>query len=136
MLSAAITTSRHNLSIFNLDEEDANGFYIANYVDDDFRIVITREARFHTVPTIAGEREVLGDFYNIYLPKYDEGDPDVGMDSYYYTDIEEDYDMTSQDAAKIAVKTISWFNEYEIQLAVNNAAEYRWECEREELEQV
>jgi len=133
LLKVAVSTNE-KLHVFEYNEDDIYGFYVAEKEDDDFQVIIIRDARYHTVKTIAGEREVLGDFYNVYLPKYDEGDEDVGMQGYYYTDIEEEYDMTFQSAYDVAVKVASWIHEYEISIIVQNAAEYLWECEQEQIE--
>jgi len=135
LLQAAIVASGCKLDVFQLDKEDGFGFYVAEKADSDFRVAIVANERLHTVKTIAGDKEVPGTFYDIYAPKYDSGDADVGMDSYYYTDTGEECDWSFMSAADTATKVLSWISEYNIRVAVDNTAEYIYTRELDEIDE-
>jgi len=137
LLETAIKVSGRELFVFDYtpdNEYKPHGLYIAEKEDGDFQVVIIPEERNTTMKTIAGDRPTLTLFYNIYTPKYDDGDASVGMDGYYYTDIEEDWQWSFPSATDIAVKVMTWIMEYEIRLAVNNTAEYIYTRELEEID--
>ena len=138
LLKVAISTN-DRLNVFDYtpdDEDEPRGLCIAEREDDDFQVIILPEERKHPVTTIAGDSEQLVVFFNIYMPKYDSGDASVGMDGYYYTDIEEPYHWSFPSAYDTAIKVASWLHEYQISLMVSNAAEYLYHQEQQDLEQI
>lgn len=134
LLEAGIKASKHSLQVFPCEEDELHGaLYVADQQESDFRVVIVPEERMHTVKTIAGDREMPTTFFNIHVPQYDEGDSSVGMDGYYYVDTDEPFTWSFQSVVDVAVKVLSWINEYEINMAVNNAAEYLYYQEQEAI---
>jgi hypothetical protein len=139
LLLAGISATGCELDVFAFDEIDLDegldgkyGLYVAENKDSDFRVVITVERRLHTVKTIAGDEQVPCYFYDIYTPKYDNGDASVGMDAYYYVDTSDACDWSFMSACDTATKVLSWISEYNIRMAVDNTAEYLYALDIEE----
>jgi len=124
LLEAAIRCTNWDLKVFEYEEEDVRGLYVAPKEDDTFQVIVIPVTRDETVKTIAGERVAQATFFNIYTPKYDAGDRDVGLQGGYYTDIDEEYTWSFKCISDVAVKVMSWIVEFELDIAVSNEAEY------------